>query len=426
MAKYREPPRPWETLATGETRVAGTRRHRMVQYAQSPQGIARMMKRAFLSASLLLLCLPVNGDQVSPEQLDALRERISKLERALSEDLQSRDELQSELRRTEVRISDLASEARELLARRERAREQLEALEAEREKLVDEQATQIDWLTRTVRASFMSGREPLVKLLLNQEEPDQLARMLRYQEYFQKARSERLESIREDLEHLRRVSLEIRDAREELARRHNAVAERQRQLEQAGREREQALARVTRRLDDREERLRQMRENEARLQQLLEEMDEALADIPDDPTGKAFSEMAGELPWPVSGQRKVEFGSRREGSVRWNGVLLQADTGTPVRVVHSGRVVFADWLRGYGLMIIVDHGERFFTMYGHNRSLLRDVGDWVQTGDVLALAGNSGGMDSSGVYFEIRRDGQPQDPDGWCSRHATMPSLAGY
>ncbi len=382
------------------------------------------MKRAFLSA-VLLISLPAAGEQVSPEQLDALRERISTLEQALSEDLESRDRLQSELRRTEVRISDLASEARELLARRERAREQLEALETEQERLAEEQGTQIDWLRRTIRASFMSGREPLAKLLLSQEEPDRVARLLRYQEYFQRARHERLEDIREDLQHLHRVSLEVRDAREELARRHNAVAERQRQLEQAGREREEALARVTRRLGDREERLRQMRENEARLQQLLEDMDEALADIPDDPTGKAFSEMAGELPWPVSGERKVEFGSRREGSVRWNGVLLEADTGAPVQVVHSGRVVFADWLRGYGLMIIVDHGDRFFTMYGHNRSLLRDVGDWVQTGDVLALAGNSGGMDTSGVYFEIRRDGQPQDPDGWCSRHATMPSLAG-
>lgn len=396
----------------------------MVQYELPDPGMTPMMQRNLFILLVFTLAPAAPAGDASREDLEELRERIRQVESSLQEDLESRDELQAELRRVEIRLGDLAAEARELLDRRERAREQLESLEEHRQELVEDQKTHIDWLSRTVRASFMSGREPLVKMLLNQEEPDQVARLLRYQEYFQRARHERLQAIGEDLEQLRRVSLEVEEAREQLAERHNALAERQRELETVGREREEALARVTRRLGDREERLEQMREDENRLRQLLEDMDEALTDIPDDPTGEDFADLAGELPWPVSGERKVDFGSQREGSVRWSGVLLEADPGTPVQVVHSGRVVFADWLRGYGLITIVDHGGGFFTMYGYNRSLLRDVGDWVRTGDVVALSGDSGGTESAGVYFEIRRDGEPENPDQWCSRHATMPPLA--
>ena len=396
----------------------------MVQYGLPDQAHEPMMLRTLSVLLAVTLVAPAGARDASHEDLEQLRERIRQVETALKDDLESRDELQSELRDVELRLGDLAAEARELLERRERAREQLEALEEHRQELIDDQATHIDWLSRTVRATYMSGREPLVKMLLNQEEPDQLARLLRYQDYFQRARHERLEAIGEDLDQLRRVSLEVEEAREQLAERHNALAERQRELEAVGEAREEALARVNRRLGDREQRLERMREDESRLRELLEEMDEALADIPDDPTGEQFADLAGELPWPVSGDLKENFGSRREGDIRWNGVLLEADPGTPVQVVHSGRVVFADWLRGYGLITIVDHGGGFFSMYGYNRSLLRDVGDWVRTGDVVALSGESGGTGNAGVYFEIRRDGEPEDPARWCSRHATMPPLA--
>lgn len=374
----------------------------------------------------LLLPMPGLADEASPAQLRDLRERIQTLQQALSRDLQSRDELQAELRRAETEIGRLAREARDLVARQERARERLGRLRERQALLASEQSVQLDWLIRTVRASYMSGREPLLKLLLNQQQPDQVARLLRYQEYFQRARHERVVEIREDLEALLAVSLEVEQSRRELDKRRAEVSAQQQRLLDARDQRQQALAQLTARLGDREEELEKLREDEARLERLLSDMDKALSDIPANPAGTPFGQLAGQLPWPVPGSTRVGFGARREGNLRWNGVLMDAEAGTPVRAIHPGRVVFSDWLRGYGLITIVDHGDRYLSLYGHNQSLLRDVGDWVAIGDVLALAGDSGGREKTGIYFELRHDGKPVNPDRWCSRRATLPPLAGH
>ena len=272
----------------------------------------------------------------------------------------------------------------------------------------------------------MSGREPLVKMLLNQQQPDQMARLLRYQEYFQRARSERVSEIRQDLEELLEVSLAVEQSRRDLERRREAVNRQQQKLRGARDERQRALERLTARLGEREQELESLKEDEARLEQLLRDMDRALSDIPANPSGAPFGQLAGQLPWPISGDIKISFGSRREAGLRWNGVLIAADAGAPVRAIHPGRVVFSDWLRGYGLMTIVDHGNRYLSLYGHNQSLLRDVGDWVSTGDTLALAGDSGGQQTSGIYFELRHDGKPVDPGRWCNARVTLPPLAGH
>ena len=394
-------------------------------------GASLRYKPAMIRALLLItLLLPLPtvaaaSDDASPEQLRALRERIQSLQQALSRDLESRDSLQAELRRTETRISELSREARDLVSRQRDAQQELAGLREKQTRLANEQALQIDWLERTVRAHYMSGREPLVKMLLNQQQPDQIARLLRYQEYFQRARHERMGEIRSDLEALLAVTLEVEAARHRLAQRRDAVVHQQNRLEQARGERERALERLSTRVGQQERELDSLREDEARLEQLLRDMNRALSDIPANPAGDPFGQLAGKLPWPVAGNIKVSFGSRREADLRWNGVLLDVEPGTPVRAIHGGRVVFSDWLRGYGLMTIVDHGDRYLSLYGHNQSLLRDVGDWVAAGDVLALAGDSGGRSSSGIYFELRHDGNPINPDRWCSRRVTLPPLAG-
>ena len=147
-------------------------------------------------------------------------------------------------------------------------------------------------------------------------------------------------------------------------------------------------------------------------------------DIPADLGGKRFGKLAGKLPWPLPGRITTGYNSRREGALRWQGVILGAPGGTPVRAIHSGRVVFADWLRGYGLLTIVDHGDGYLSLYGYNQALLREVGEWVAAGDSLALAGNSGGNMASGLYFEIRHRGKAVNPTRWCDRRVTLPPIA--
>lgn len=385
------------------------------------------MIRTLLAPLLLLTLLaptPVLAEQVSPAQLRALRERIQTLQDTQRKDLRQRDSLAAELRERELAIARLDQEQATLERQARDAGQELEQLRARQQRMAAEQATQLSWLARTVRATYMNGREPTLKLLLSQEQPDQVARLMRYHEYFQRARAERLDQLEKDLADLLAVSLEVSDARDRFNRRRDAVATQQTRLESARREREQALTRLNARLNEQGQRISSLEADAERLDKLLQEMNRALADIPANPGGAPFGELAGKLPWPVQGRAKVNFGARRDGGLRWNGVLLEAATGTPVRAVHTGRVVYADWLRGYGLMLIVDHGNGFLSLYGHNQSLLRAVGDWVAQGDVLARAGNSGGAGESGLYFEIRQQGRPVNPDRWCNRRVTLPPLA--
>ncbi len=385
------------------------------------------MIRTLLAPLLLLTLLapaPALAEQVSPAQLRALRERIQTLQDTQRKDLRQRDSLAAELRERELAIARLDQEQATLERQARDAGQELEQLRARQQRMAAEQATQLSWLARTVRATYMNGREPTLKLLLSQEQPDQVARLMRYHEYFQRARAERLDQLEKDLADLLAVSLEVSDARDRFNRRRDAVATQQTRLESARREREQALTRLNVRLNEQGQRISSLEADAERLDKLLQEMNRALADIPANPGGAPFGELAGKLPWPVQGRAKVNFGARRDGGLRWNGVLLEAATGTPVRAVHTGRVVYADWLRGYGLMLIVDHGNGFLSLYGHNQSLLRAVGDWVAQGDVLARAGNSGGAGESGLYFEIRQQGRPVNPDRWCNRRVTLPPLA--
>ncbi|MBZ2189241.1 peptidoglycan DD-metalloendopeptidase family protein [Alcanivorax sp. JB21] len=368
--------------------------------------------------------LPAGAEQASPAQLRELRERIQALQQTQQRDLRRRDQLANELREREIEVSRLARQGEQLRNETRQAEQRLAELREQQLRMAAEQSTQLRWLELTVRTAYMSGREPLMKLLLSQEEPDQVARLLRYHEYFQRARHTRLHELQDELKALLAVSLEVSDARDKLYQRREAVSRQQKELEKARAERATALARLNRRVDEQKGQLSSLREDEARLDKLLQDMNRAISDIPADIGGKPFGDLAGQLPWPVEGRTRVSFGARRDGGMRWNGVLLDASAGTPVQAIHPGRVVYADWLRGYGLIIIVDHGQGYLSLYGHNQSLMRDVGDWVAQGDVLARAGDSGGMNTSGVYFEIRHKGQPVNPDRWCNRRVTLPPVA--
>ncbi|MCH8476991.1 MAG: peptidoglycan DD-metalloendopeptidase family protein, partial [Wenzhouxiangella sp.] len=200
-----------------------------------------------------------------------------------------------------------------------------------------------------------------------------------------------------------------------------ALAERQQQdidrLESARAERQTALALVEQRIQSRQEELSALENDAAELARLIDELAQALADIPPEIEVPAFSELRGQLDQPVAGgtsQRR--FGEPRAGELVWSGWLYAAPGGTEVRAVAYGRVAYADWLRGYGLILILEHGDGFMSLYAHNEALLRDVGDWVRPGEVIATVGDTGGAGQTGLYFELRRDGQPINPAGWIRR----------
>jgi septal ring factor EnvC (AmiA/AmiB activator) len=183
------------------------------------------------------------------------------------------------------------------------------------------------------------------------------------------------------------------------------------------RQRKELLAELGKKIKNQENTLTDLETSRGRIENLLKSLGELLADIPTSPSEtRPFVSLKGKLPWPVNGPFMGSFGQPKNyGNLKWNGVLIQAELGTPVHVVSHGRVAFADWLQGFGFIIIIDHGEGYMSLYGHNESLFKQTGDWVQANEVIATAGDSGGQLLTGVYFEIRSRGKPVDPSKWCS-----------
>jgi len=360
------------------------------------------------------LSAPAVGQRSEEQALEAVREEIHTLERRLARQHVERDAGYRALRSVELEISASASELgviREGLGlQRERSRTLVREAQAARERLAGERQA----LGEQVRASYLSGRHEMLKLLLNQENPARLGRMMVYYDYLNRARSERVAAVSGEITTLAELARASERAGEELAE----LEERQtRELEALGRardERRQLVTRLERDIADAGSTIERLRGEETRLAQLVAELEALLAGFPVDPEVR-FGSIKGRLPWPVPGPVINNYGDARGagGQLRWNGVVVSAPAGTPVRAVYHGRVAYADWLPGLGLLVIVDHGDGYMSLYGHNEALLKESGDWVTPGEVIAQVGDSGGQSENALYFEIRRDGEPVDPRPW-------------
>jgi septal ring factor EnvC (AmiA/AmiB activator) len=369
---------------------------------------------------MLMLGVPATGadaalteEQANSREREVLRRAIEELQRQQQRTRAERDGVSAELAALEREIGSLASRLRNL----SRERQQLEARHARLLRERKEQEAALDQTRRElaalVRAAYLAGREERLKLFLNQEDPALLSRILGYHDYFTRARSEKLRQLRQRLEEVARLSQEVSDQQQALEQLAKQVSEERQRLAVRNRERKSVLTRLERRLRDEGERLRRMREDEQRLARVVARSQQALQQLklPDQPE---FGEQKGRLIWPLQGRLAITFGTEKIGNLRWDGVIIKAPEGREVKAVHSGRVAYADWLRGYGLLIIIDHGDGYMTLYGHNQSLFKETGDWVSEGEVIGLAGRSGGLRESGIYFGIRHKGRAVNPVRWC------------
>ena len=241
-----------------------------------------------------------------------------------------------------------------------------------------------------------------------------IARVLAYHRYFQRAQVGRIDRLRGDLKRLADLQDSILAATRELTATRADRDVESTKLEVERRERAQLITAIDARLKDQAARISALGKNETALNQLLEQLRDVFADIPKELTGEApFASARGKLAWPLRGKIVTAFGATDESGRRSSGVLLAAKTGAAVHAIAHGRVVFADWMRGYGLLMIVDHGDGYLSLYGCNETLLKDVGDWVDAGETIATSGASGGQKTPGLYFELRAKGQAVDPRGW-------------
>ncbi len=373
-----------------------------------------------------LLCLgpaqaaPDSRDAQDPkataEQLQALQAKIKRLQKSLESDHDRKDRLQRDLRQAEKSIGEVSREL-------QRLQEQLATQDAQLARLQREQAAAHEHFTtlktqlaRDARAAYHMGQQEPLKLILNQEDPARMGRALVYYRYFAEARGARMQEVNAQLEGMAQRERQIVQQQETLARLQQQQRNKADSLKTHQTSRSALLARIKQGIQDKDAELVQLTRDEKRLQELVRSLRDLLADIPQDAGNQEpFGKRKGRLAWPSSGKLLARFGTKRARSDQtWRGVLINAPPGSEVRAVSHGRVAFADWLRGFGLLIIVDHGEGYMTLYGHNQSLFKETGEWVQGGEAIASVGKSGGQESTGLYFEVRKDGRPLNPSQWC------------
>ena len=382
------------------------------------------MRAALLLAGVLALtgafAQPPAEKADSAEEIETRQklERIRSDIRALTVELRAtggeKDAATGALREAELAIAAASNEVRTIDAQLSLQQTELDALERNRSAISAKLKTQREALAELLRSAYALGRSEELKLLLQQEDVDTIARVLAYHRYFQRARIERIDDLLHDLKQLADVqqaiaakTLQLTTTREQ---READVAE----LTLRRTQREAFLAELDARLSDQRARLALMAKDEKGLLGLLEKLLDVFADIPRELDGAApFASLRGRLTMPVSGKISTGFGGTDEHGRRISGWLISAASGSEVHAVARGRVAYADWLKGYGMLLILDHGDGYMSLYGYNDALRKDVGDWVAPGETIALSGASGGQRSPALYFEMRLRGEPINPKSW-------------
>lgn len=389
--------------------------------ARAPARASRPLLR---TALLLAASCAVSVAHAAPDaataqrELERARARIGQLESVQARDLSKRGAALKALRDAE---REAAKAARALAKVQGELDEEQRALDAaRREQTEAERRLQAEKhaLARQVRAAYAAGREEKIKLLLNQQDPAAVQRTLVYYDYYHAARGARIARVDELRTRLATLATSIG---ERVARLETMRAERARAAAELRATRD-ARGRLVRELDtgirDRKQRLARLGQEAQRLTRLIESLDDVFKDIPAEAgDARPFAQSRGRLPWPSRGRVLANFGEQRPGGrLRWDGLLIGAQAGEPVRAVARGRVAYADWLPHYGLLLILEHGDGWLSLYGHNQQVHKRAGDWVERGEVIANIGDSGGQQSAALYFEIRKGKEPQDPRVWMAK----------
>ena len=346
------------------------------------------------------------------EQLQAVKAEIERVTREVSAEQVERDRLTRDLRGAELAVAharDALSDIRHERAEDAARRAALAAEKRTRETQLEDNRTA---LAGQMRAAYLIGRQEPFKLLLNQKDPALAGRMFAYYSYFGRARAGQIRLIEDDVRRLAELDAELEAEDAKLAELERARRAQLSDLEQARERRNHVLVSLEVQSRSRAQNLERLRAQQSGLEKLVRELRVAMQRFPVE-GNDAFTRLRGKLAWPVSGHLVARYGDARAGGVRWDGVLVATERGAPVKAVCQGRVIYADWLPGLGLLAIVDHGDGYLSLYGHNERLYKAAGEQVAAGDTIAAAGDSGGSPRPELYFEIRKGGKPVDPRPW-------------
>jgi septal ring factor EnvC (AmiA/AmiB activator) len=354
--------------------------------------------------------------KIKEQELEEVRDRISELKKSMDRQAAERDRITGELQAAEVLISEKRVHLQELERQKQFSEKKKAELDQKLKAREAELGAEAEMLEKQVRAAYTSGSQERIKLLLNQHDPATLGRQLAYYRYFSEFRGRNIDAVSGHIAELQSLRAEVAREDDRLAGLARARYVELSELSNAQESRQQLLVSLKSRIAEEGSEIQRLAAQEQDLSRLIAELGSILADYPIR-SEEPFSELKGRLTWPVAGGLQHDFGQPRAGGLKWNGVVLTAPRGREVRAVYHGRIVFSDWLSGLGLLVIVDHGEGFMTLYGYNETLAKSTGDWVAPGDVIATVGDSGGQSQAGLYFEIRQGTTPVNPRRWITRN---------
>jgi septal ring factor EnvC (AmiA/AmiB activator) len=379
--------------------------------------LARKLLYLGLIAVLCLSPLAFADSKADKEkQLDALLQQIEKLKQTIDVKENSKSQYIRQLKEIERGIGKLSRRISDIGKQISNKKSELHALRSTRLKHQKQLSRENDYLAEQVYTAFTLGKQEKVKLLFSQQDPQVLQRNLVYYQYFSNARVELIENVQRNIDKIVETEALIREARQALESSQQQLNTQKAQLDKDRLKRQSIIGSLDQQLKQQGGELSKLEDEATQLQQLIDSIQKIFDDAPEDEiTRQAFADLRGKLAWPVEGKLRKLFGKTKPlSSLRWQGVLIEAPGGRYVRAVSHGRVAFADWLRGFGNLVIIDHGNTYLSLYGHNESLFKEAGEWVEAGDVIGSTGNSGGHNKTGLYFEIRRNGKPQNPTQWC------------
>ena len=347
-------------------------------------------------------------------KLQAVKTNIDNTQARLENVQSERTQLNRVLKTTERNIGELHKSLRRINRELEANQRDITQLEADQKRLQEKEQQQRQLLREHIQAVYAMGRQSRLKLILNEEDPASIARTLVYYDRLREARSEVITNYQTTAAELEAIAPKLTASRAQLQDRRATLVAKRDELNAQQRDRQRTVAALNKDIANNQAALAQLKRDQAQLQDILEALQEAIANMAIPSDFAPFETRKGKLQWPVKGRKLNAFGGKRSAEMQWQGITIAAPAGTDINAVHPGRVVYADWLKGYGLLIILDHGSDYLSLYANNQSLLKNLGDWVNANEAIATLGNSGGRDRDSVYFEIRHNGVAVDPSAWC------------
>ncbi len=385
---------------------------------------AQILISFILAFSLSVQTANASEKDQKQKDLKILQSKITKLKQTIDVKEDSKSRYTSQLRKIENSIAKISRKTRESKKKIEHKQAELKQLRKLRNKHQRQLSQENDLLTKQVYTAFTLGRQEKVKLLFSQKDPGVLQRNLIYYQYFSDARAELIATVKNSIDKILETESGIKKARQELEKSLDVLKTQKAQLVKDGSKRKSIISSLDKQLKKQGGNLSQLEDEAEQLQNLIASIQDILIETPEpELERKPFDRLRGQLAWPVKGDIKKLFGRQKPLSdLRWQGIMIYAPAGNHVKAVSRGRIAFADWLRGLGNLVIIDHGNSYLSLYGHNESLFKSAGEWVEAGDIISSIGNSGGQQKSGLYFEIRKKGKPQNPTRWCKANNQFAS----